>query len=61
MTLIANVTDIDDKILAKGGGRASLERRLPYERAFHDAYGALGCRRRRTNRGPPVTSPRCSS
>ncbi len=55
VTVIANVTDIDDKILAK-----SAEAGVPwwahayrYERELHDAYAALGCE-------PPTYEPRAT-
>ncbi len=55
VTVIANVTDIDDKILAK-----SAETGLPwfalayhFERELHDAYEALGCE-------PPTYEPRAT-
>ncbi|MEV8378676.1 cysteine--tRNA ligase [Kribbella sp. NPDC056861] len=55
VTVIANVTDIDDKILAK-----SAERNVPwwahayeFERELHWAYDVLGCR-------PPTYEPRAT-
>lgn len=55
VTVIANVTDIDDKILAK-----SAERNVPwwahayeFERELHWAYEVLGCR-------PPTYEPRAT-
>ena len=55
VTVIANVTDIDDKILAK-----SAERDVPwwahayeFERELHWAYDVLGCR-------PPTYEPRAT-
>ncbi len=55
VTVIANVTDIDDKILIK-----SAEAGIPwwahayrYERELHDAYTALGCQ-------PPTYEPRAT-
>jgi len=45
VTVVANVTDIDDKILAKSAA-AGVEWWAPayrYERELHDAYAALGC------------------
>ncbi|MGI8576580.1 MAG: cysteine--tRNA ligase [Nocardioidaceae bacterium] len=55
VTLIANITDIDDKVLAK-----SLEQQRPWwaiayanERALHQAYVALGCL-------PPTYEPRAT-
>ncbi|WP_026163512.1 cysteine--tRNA ligase [Kribbella catacumbae] len=55
VTVIANVTDIDDKILAK-----SAERQVPwwahayeFERELHWAYDVLGCR-------PPTYEPRAT-
>jgi cysteinyl-tRNA synthetase len=45
VTLVRNVTDIDDKILAKAAaaGRPWWEWGATYERAFEAAYEALGC------------------
>ncbi|MFV0428313.1 MAG: cysteine--tRNA ligase [Arachnia sp.] len=55
VTVVANVTDIDDKILAK-----SAEAGIPwwahayrFERELHDAYAALGCL-------PPTYEPRAT-
>lgn len=55
VTIIANVTDIDDKVLAKG-----LEQDRPWyavayenERALHQAYQVLGCE-------PPTYEPRAT-
>ena len=55
VTIVANVTDIDDKIIAKGA-----EQRRPWfavayenERALHAAYEVLGCR-------PPTYEPRAT-
>ncbi|MDN5726510.1 MAG: cysteine--tRNA ligase, partial [Propionibacteriales bacterium] len=55
VTVIANVTDIDDKILAK-----SAEAGVPwwahayrFERELHEAYAALGCL-------PPTYEPRAT-
>ncbi|MGH3812563.1 MAG: cysteine--tRNA ligase, partial [Pseudonocardiaceae bacterium] len=53
--LIRNVTDIDDKILAKAAeaGRPWWEWAYIHERAFEDAYTALGC-------VPPSALPRAT-
>ncbi|MET0468499.1 MAG: cysteine--tRNA ligase [Aeromicrobium sp.] len=55
VTIIANVTDIDDKILAKGleQGRPWFEVAYENERALHAAYEVLGCR-------PPSYEPRAT-
>ena len=44
---VRNVTDIDDKILAKAAeaGRPWWEWATTHERSFYDAYDALGCLR----------------
>jgi cysteinyl-tRNA synthetase len=53
--LVRNVTDIDDKILAKAAehGRPWWEWAATHERAFEDAYTTLGCL-------PPSVSPRAT-
>ncbi len=45
VTLVRNVTDIDDKILrkAQAAGRPWWEWAATHERAFTAAYDALGC------------------
>jgi cysteinyl-tRNA synthetase len=53
--VIANVTDIDDKILAKSAeaGVAWFAHAYRFERELHDAYAALGCE-------PPTYEPRAT-
>ncbi|MDQ4104007.1 MAG: cysteine--tRNA ligase [Actinomycetota bacterium] len=53
--LVRNVTDVDDKILAKAAeaGRPWWEWAYTYERVFEDAYTALGCL-------PPSALPRAT-
>jgi cysteinyl-tRNA synthetase len=53
--LVRNVTDIDDKILIKAAeaGRSWWEWSYTHERAFEDAYAALGCL-------PPSALPRAT-
>ncbi|EID54795.1 cysteine--tRNA ligase [Saccharomonospora xinjiangensis] len=53
--MVRNVTDIDDKILAKAAdaGRPWWEWAATHERAFEDAYAALGCL-------PPSVTPRAT-
>jgi cysteinyl-tRNA synthetase len=55
VTLVRNVTDIDDKIIAKGAERARPWWAIGYEneRAFNDGYDALGCL-------PPSYEPRAT-
>jgi cysteinyl-tRNA synthetase len=55
VTFIRNVTDIDDKILARSAeaGMAWWAWAARYERAFADAYDVLGCR-------PPTYEPRAT-
>ncbi len=55
VTIVANVTDIDDKILAKGReqGRPWFAVAYENERALHAAYEVLGCR-------PPTYEPRAT-
>lgn len=52
---VRNVTDIDDKILTKAAeaGRPWWEWAATHERAFEDAYTALGCL-------PPSIAPRAT-
>lgn len=55
VTMVANVTDIDDKILAKSA-EAGVEwwaHAYHFERELHNAYASLGCR-------PPVYEPRAT-
>lgn len=55
VTVVANVTDIDDKILAKSAeaGVEWFAHAYIYERELHDAYAALGCL-------PPTYEPRAT-
>jgi cysteinyl-tRNA synthetase len=55
VTLVANITDIDDKILAKETeeGRPWWSIAYANERALHDAYQVLGCL-------PPTYEPRAT-
>ena len=55
VTFIRNVTDIDDKILAKSAEEGRPGGRWPtrYERALHEAYDALAC-------SPPTYEPRAT-
>ncbi|WP_091523203.1 cysteine--tRNA ligase [Microlunatus soli] len=55
VTVIANVTDIDDKILTKSAdaGVAWWAHAYRFERELHDAYAALGCL-------PPTYEPRAT-
>ena len=55
VTLVANITDIDDKILAKGAeqGRPWWSVAYANERALHEAYSVLGCL-------PPTYEPRAT-
>ncbi|MBC9226108.1 cysteine--tRNA ligase [Aeromicrobium sp. 636] len=55
VTIIANVTDIDDKILAKAREQGQPWFAVAYEneRALHAAYEVLGCR-------PPTYEPRAT-
>lgn len=55
VTLVRNVTDIDDKIIAKGvtEGRPWWAVAAHYEREFQNAYAILGCT-------PPTIEPRAT-
>jgi len=55
VSVIANVTDIEDKILAKSAeaGVPWYAHAYRYERELHDAYAALGCQ-------PPTYEPRAT-
>ena len=55
VTLVANITDIDDKILAKEAeeGRPWWSIAYANERALHEAYSVLGCL-------PPTYEPRAT-
>ncbi|GAB3743616.1 cysteine--tRNA ligase [Microlunatus parietis] len=55
VTVIANVTDIEDKILIKSAeaGRPWFAHAYRFERELHDAYAALGCL-------PPTYEPRAT-
>ncbi|MFT4298371.1 MAG: cysteine--tRNA ligase [Aeromicrobium sp.] len=55
VTIVANVTDIDDKILAKGADQGRPWYAVAYEneRALHAAYEVLGCT-------PPTYEPRAT-
>jgi len=55
VTLVANLTDIDDKILAKSAaaGREWWAHAYANERALHEAYAVLGCL-------PPTYEPRAT-
>jgi cysteinyl-tRNA synthetase len=55
VTIIANVTDIDDKILAKSAeeGVEWWAHAFTFERALHEAYDILGCT-------PPTYEPRAT-
>ncbi|EFQ84682.1 cysteine--tRNA ligase [Aeromicrobium marinum DSM 15272] len=55
VTIVANVTDIDDKIIAKGReqGRPWFAVAYANERALHAAYEVLGCQ-------PPTYEPRAT-
>ena len=55
VTIVANITDVDDKILAKGveQGRDWFAVAYENERALHEAYDVLGCI-------PPTYEPRAT-
>jgi cysteinyl-tRNA synthetase len=55
VTMIVNITDIDDKILIKSAeaGTPWFAHAYRYERELHDAYAALGCL-------PPTYEPRAT-
>ena len=53
--VVANITDIDDKILSKAAERGVewFEHAYEFERELHDAYASLGCQ-------PPSYEPRAT-
>ena len=55
VTVVANVTDIDDKILAKSAeeGVEWFAHAYKFERELHEAYASLGCK-------PPTYEPRAT-
>ena len=55
VSVVANVTDIDDKILAKSAeaGVEWFAHAYHFERELHDAYASLGCK-------PPTYEPRAT-
>ncbi|HMS38475.1 MAG TPA: cysteine--tRNA ligase, partial [Arachnia sp.] len=55
VTVVANVTDIDDKILAKSAeeGVEWFAHAYKFERELHEAYTSLGCK-------PPTYEPRAT-
>ncbi|MGI8953109.1 MAG: cysteine--tRNA ligase [Nocardioidaceae bacterium] len=55
VTLVANITDIDDKVLAKAEEQGRPWWAIAYEneRALHEAYATLGCK-------PPTYEPRAT-
>lgn len=63
VTFVRNVTDIDDKILARGAeeGVPFWQVAMRNERAFTWAYDVLGCLPRPTSRGRRGTCRRWSS
>ncbi len=60
VTFIRNVTDIDDKIIAKSAeqGRPWWSIGYDNELAFNNGYDAWAACGRPTSPAPPVTSPR---
>jgi cysteinyl-tRNA synthetase len=60
---VSNITDVEDKIIARAAERGTSESELAgtYEQAWFDAMAQLGVRRPDHVRTPPTTSTACSS